>query len=70
MFKFCLESLYRGIAFRTEDNEAKGIINVFSFILFNELYWLATSGGRVPVVAVCVLHKQLRICCATDSAIL
>ena len=27
-----------------------------SFILFNELYWLATSGGRVPVVAVCVLH--------------
>ena len=33
-------------------------------------YWLATSGGRVPVVAVCVLHTQLRICCATDSAIL
>ena len=24
--------------------------------------WLATSGGRVPVVAVCVLYGQLRIC--------
>ena len=38
--------------------------------LHNKAYWLATSGGRVPVVAVCVLHTQLRICCAADSAIL
>ena len=33
-------------------------------------YWLATSGGRVPVVAVCVLHTQLGICCETDLACL
>ena len=33
-------------------------------------YWLATSGGRVPVMAVCVLHGQLQICCVTDPAIL
>ena len=33
-------------------------------------YWLATSGGRVPVVAVCVLYGQLRICCVTESATL
>ena len=39
-------------------------------ISLRNLYWLATSGGRVPEVAVCVLHTQLRICCATDSAIL
>ena len=35
-----------------------------------KLYWLATSGGRVPVVAVCVLHTQLRICCDIDLACL
>ena len=34
-----------------------------------KLYWLATSGGRVSVVAVCVLHAQLRISCAIDLAI-
>ena len=34
-----------------------------------KVYWLATSGGRVPVVAVCVLHGQLRIFCVTDSAV-
>ena len=33
-------------------------------------YRLATSGGRVPLVVVFVLHGQLRICCVTDSAIL
>ena len=33
-----------------------------SLMLLNELYWLATSGGRVPVVAFCVLYGQLRIC--------
>ena len=35
-----------------------------------ELYWLATSDGRVPVGAVCVFHMELHICCATDSVIL
>ena len=35
-----------------------------------KLYWLATSGGRVPVVAVCVLYGQLRICCVSESALL
>ena len=38
-------------------------------LLLNQ-YWLVTSGGRVPVVAVCVLHTQLRICCDTDLACL
>ena len=34
------------------------------------LYWLATSGDRVPVVAVCVLRGQLCIWCVTELAIL
>ena len=33
-------------------------------ILAGDLWWPRTSGGR------CVLQTQLRICCATDSAIL
>ena len=41
----------------------------FSYVALLE-YWLATKRGRVPLVAVCVLHAQLRICCATDSAII
>ena len=41
--------------------------NAFNFV---EVYWLATSGGRVPAVAVCVLYGQLRICCVTESATL
>ena len=28
--------------------------------------WLATSGGRIPAVAVCVLYGQLRIFCVTE----
>ena len=47
-----------------------GDIKIFFYDVAVIQYWLATSGGRVPVVVVCVLHTQLRICCATDSAIL
>ena len=44
-------------------------INLLLLFFYIFIYWLATSGGRVPVVAVCVLHGQLHICCITDSAI-
>ena len=43
---------------------------IHTLCIIQILYWLATSGGRVPVVAVCVFHMELSICCTTVSAIL
>ena len=34
------------------------VIEYFTYTVM-QLYWLATNGGRVPVVAVCILHGQL-----------
>ena len=46
------------------------LFTIFLYLLKSPIvFWLASSGGRVPVVVVSVLHGQLCIGCVTDLAI-